>query len=1093
MAETIRGINVVIGADTTGLSKALSDVNKKSRDIQSELKQVEKLLKLDPSNTELVAQKQKLLANAIENAREKLDRLRSVQEQVNEQFQRGEISEGQYRAFQRETEKTRLELEKLEQQLHDMEPAVESFGEKMQKAGDKLKSAGEKMSDVGKKLSIGVTAPIVGLGTVATKAAVDFESAFAGVRKTVDATEEEFAQLEQGIRDMSKRMPAAATDIAAVAEAAGQLGIETDNILKFTETMIGLGEATNLTAEEGATQFARFANIVGMSQQDFDRLGSTVVALGNNFATTEAEIVEMGMRLAGQGAQIGLTEAQIMALATAMSSVGIEAEAGGTAMSTVLKRMQTAVSLAGEDLDKFASVARMSAEEFARAFQADPAAALQAFVDGLAASSAAGENLTVILSDLGITGIRESDTLLRLAGANDTLRDALSTATGAWEENIALQKEVEQRYGTTESQFQMFQNKLQDVAITLGEALLPALMDLLDAAQPIIEMIADWARKFADMDEKTQKAIVAIAGIAAAIGPALIVVGKLTSGIGSLISVFGRMSGAAAGAAASFGPIAAAIAAAVAATAALYANWDRIMELSGPLKTAILVLAAPFTLIVGAIKGIEYAMGEAIPEIDRFGDEVSEATQQAVGAFMDLNDKATVELNQLAWSGQTVTQEMADSIVGTIQQMGDQTLAAMEEKHAEELESMQAFFASAQGLTEEEQAEILAKVREGQELQRQAVEEGQGRIEEILRAASEEKRGLTREEADEIRRIQQQMLETGIEMMSESELEQKAILERMRANASALTARQAAEVVQNSRKQRDEAIRAAEDQYNDVVKNIIRQRDELGTISKEQADKLIAEAQRQRDETIARAQEMHAAVVEEAQKQAGEHVNKVNWETGEVKKRWQVLRDDVKSWMTRMWEDAKDLFGRISTTIRDKMSEIRSNITDTWNNIMNWLRDLRSRMVDIGKYIIQGLIDGIKSLVGNVMDAVKGIADAVTGGLKNALSIRSPSRVLMQLGEYTGEGFALGLERTIDTVRREAAEMAAAVTGGLDGLSTPGVSVVGGVGAARVTNVSMEGMFAGANFYVRSDADIQAIARELYRLQQGAMRGVGLA
>src|SRR5690606_18161547 len=153
------------------------------RDIQSELKQVDRLLKLDPSNTELLAQKKKLLADAVENAREKLDRLRAVQEQVNEQFQRGEISEGQYRAFQRETEKTRLELEKLEKQLKDMEPAVESFGEKMQKAGDKLKVAGEKITDAGKKLSVGVTAPIVGLGTVATKAAVDFESAFAGVRK----------------------------------------------------------------------------------------------------------------------------------------------------------------------------------------------------------------------------------------------------------------------------------------------------------------------------------------------------------------------------------------------------------------------------------------------------------------------------------------------------------------------------------------------------------------------------------------------------------------------------------------------------------------------------------------------------------------------------------------------------------------------------------------------------------------------------------------------------------------------------------------------------------------------------------------------
>lgn len=1080
MAETIRGINVVIDADTTGLSKALSDVNKKSRDIQSELKQVERLLKLDPSNTELVAQKQQLLADAIENSREKLDRLRAVQEQVNEQFARGEISEGQYRAYQREVVKTEQELQKLEKRLRDMEPAVKSFGERMQEAGEKMKKAGEKMSDAGKKLTVGVTAPIVGLGTVATKAAVDFESAFAGVRKTVDATEEEFAQLEQGIRDMSKRMPAAATDIAAVAEAAGQLGIETPNILKFTETMIGLGEATNLTAEEGATQFARFANIVGMSQQDFDRLGSAVVALGNNFATTEAEIVAMGMRLAGQGAQIGLTEAQIMALATAMSSVGIEAEAGGTAMSTTLKKMQTAVSLAGEDLDKFAAVARMSAEDFATAFRRDPAAALQAFVDGLAESSRAGENLTLILSDLGITGIRESDTLLRLAGASDVLRGAVETATDAWAENTALQNEVAQRYATTESQMAMFKNQLADVAITLGQALIPALMDVLEAAKPFIDFLADAARRFAELDSGTQKTIIGITGVAAAMGPLLMIVGKLTSGIGSLVTFFGRVAVAA---------IPAATGTAAAGTAAGAASVG-FWSLLGPIALIVAGLAA---VAAGGYALYRHLNQEAIPEIKRFGDEVSEATQEAVGAFMDLNDRATVELNQLAWSGQTVTQEMADSIVGTIQQMGEQTLAAMEEKHAEEIASMQAFFASAQGLTEEEQTEILAKVQEGQEMQRKAVEDGQARIEEILRAASEEKRGLTREEADEIRRIQQQMLETGIEMMSESELEQKAILERMRANASALTARQAAEVVKNSIRQRDEAIRAAEDQYNDVVKNIIRQRDELGTITAEQAEKLIAEAQRQRDEVIARAQEMHRQVVDEAQKQADKHVHKIDWETGEIKKRWKALRDQVWRSVTGMNTDVDDAYRRTWDIIRTKMGDIGRVIRDKWNEILDWLRGLKSRMAEIGRSIIQGLVEGIKNMASAVSDAVKGIADRVTGGLKNALSIRSPSRVLMQLGEETGEGFVRGLASKIAAVRREAADMAAAVTGGLSGLSMPGVAVAGsGAGAARVTNVSMEGLFAGANFYVRSDADIQAIARELYRLQQSAARGAGL-
>src|SRR5690606_645023 len=159
---------------------------------------------------------------------------------------------------------------------------------------------------------------------------------FTGVIKTVDATDEQMAMLRQGILDMSSELPSSASEIAGVAEAAGQLGIQVDNILGFTRVMSDLGVATNLEANEAATALARLANITGMSQTDFDRLGSTIVALGNNLATTEAEIVAMGLRIAGAGSQIGLTEAQILSFAGAMSSVGIEAEAGGTAISRVM-------------------------------------------------------------------------------------------------------------------------------------------------------------------------------------------------------------------------------------------------------------------------------------------------------------------------------------------------------------------------------------------------------------------------------------------------------------------------------------------------------------------------------------------------------------------------------------------------------------------------------------------------------------------------------------------------------------------------------------------------------------------------------------
>jgi len=219
------------------------------------------------------------------------------------------------------------ELEQLNQDIKGHTAEWKQLGTTLTTAGEKIKAVGNGIQSVGNTLTKYVTTPIVAVGTLSAKAAVEFESAFAGVKKTVDATEEQFAELELGIRNMSKELPASTTEISAVAEAAGQLGIKTQDILSFTKVMIDLGESTNLSSTEAASALAKFANVTKMSATEYSNLGSVIVALGNNFATTEADIVSMATRLAASGELVGLSQAQIMALATAMSSVGIEAEA----------------------------------------------------------------------------------------------------------------------------------------------------------------------------------------------------------------------------------------------------------------------------------------------------------------------------------------------------------------------------------------------------------------------------------------------------------------------------------------------------------------------------------------------------------------------------------------------------------------------------------------------------------------------------------------------------------------------------------------------------------------------------------------------
>ena len=357
------------------------------------------------------------------------------------------------------------------------------------------------LAAMGKVVASGVAASVAsigGLGTAAIKAGSDFESAFAGVKKTVDASDEQLTQLRDDILNMSKAMPIAANEIAGVAEAAGQLGIKTENISSFTKTMADLGVATNMTSEQAATSLARLANITGMSQQDFDKLGSTIVALGNNLATTESEIVDMSLRLAGAGKQVGLSEAQILGLSGALSSVGMQAELGGSAFSRVLSMMQLAVEQGGEALDQFAKTSGMTADQFKQAFEEDATKALMAFINGLGQAESSGKSAIAVIAEMGecselsaldTIGIR--DALLRAAGASDVFADALNIGTEAWEENTALVKEAEQRYETFESQLQIMKNTATDLGIAVYEEIKEPLRDVVEYGTEAIKTLSE--------------------------------------------------------------------------------------------------------------------------------------------------------------------------------------------------------------------------------------------------------------------------------------------------------------------------------------------------------------------------------------------------------------------------------------------------------------------------------------------------------------------------------------------------------------------------------------------------------------------------
>lgn len=405
--------------------------------------------------------------------------------------------------------------------IQDAKGALESL---QSSSGNKLQKISDSFVGVGKALTAGLTLPLAAVGGASLKAFSEYDTALIGVRKTTDISGDALKRFSKQIMRLSREMPNSAVEIANLAEVAGQLGIRTDeggkHLINFSKIAAQMGTATNMSSEQAANAMARLANITQMPQTQFHRLGSTIVALGNNLATTESEIADMSLRLAGTGHQIGLTEAQIAGLAAGMSSVGINAEAGGSAFSRVMQKMNTDVLSGGEGLQRFAAVAGKTAEEFAQTWRTNPQEAIVDFVKGLGKVKESGGDVTETLKDLGINSIREIDTLARLAGAGDLLAKSFGIANKAWADGTALQKEADAASESFTNQLKKLKNALFEAGTVIGGQLAPHVGKLAEDIRKVVQA-------FNDLDPKVQANIVNFGLFLAKIGPAIYIVGKI--------------------------------------------------------------------------------------------------------------------------------------------------------------------------------------------------------------------------------------------------------------------------------------------------------------------------------------------------------------------------------------------------------------------------------------------------------------------------------------------------------------------------------------------------------------------------------------
>jgi TP901 family phage tail tape measure protein len=554
VAGKIKGIVIEIGGETKGLSKALADVNKESRDLQKELKGVESLLKLDPKNTELLAQKQKILGDQVAVTREKLDRLKEAQAQVNEQYEKGEIGEEQYRDFQREVIATEQKLKQYEAQLAEVSKEQNKFEDAINKTSQSLKNVGSKMTDVGKQMSMKVTAPIVAVGAASIAAFKDVDSAMDGIITATGATGAAAEDLQESFKNISRSMP---VDMQAVGAAIGeintQFGLTGPALEKASEQMLQFAAITGSDVVTSTQNAKASIEAYGLSTDDLGMVLDSVARAAQNTGLGVDQIYNAVIKGAPQIQAMGLDFATAAEVMGRFEQKGLDSE---KALS-YLSRAQVTWAKDGKNMEQ--GLADLQAQLAGSTSETDKLA-LASELFGTKGASFMLDALERGALDFEAFGTAASDAGGTVSTTFEATLDPIDKATVAFN-NLKL-------VGA-------------DIAGTLQEVLAPVLEKIVGALQSL----SNW---FNNLSPGMQEFIVTVGLVAAAIGPLLMIAGSLVSTVGKLLPVFTGISKLLPLVKTAFtaltGPIGltvAAIAGAIAIGTALYKNWDEIKDFLG--------------------------------------------------------------------------------------------------------------------------------------------------------------------------------------------------------------------------------------------------------------------------------------------------------------------------------------------------------------------------------------------------------------------------------------------------------------------------------------------------------------------------------
>ncbi|EOW9529899.1 phage tail tape measure protein [Bacillus cytotoxicus] len=981
MDKSIKGITIKLGADTTKLSSALNDVTKTSVSLAQELKKVERGLKLNPGNAELIAQKQKILSEQIANTSEKLNRLKAAQAQVNQKFAEGKISPEQYRAFNREIVLTQGQLDGLKGKLNSvsaeqkkvadatkqlqtffratgtsvdqfsnvlgskltnaikngtasskqLDEAIDKIGKHSLGAGadiDKMRRAlssindgnslnniqkelqsisreanktktsikemGEKLSGVGTTMSTRVTAPIVAAGTAATAVFSNFDDGMRKVQATMGnklgKTTKEVEQNMKALTDEAKRLGSttafSASDAAAGMEKLALAGWDTNQIMAATEPMLNLASAAAMDLGTAADIVSDTMSAYGMNANEAQKATDI---FAKTMSSTNTDVVMLGeaMKYVGANAKASNMDlVQTNAILGTLANAGIKGSSAGTALSAMLR-----------DVKKNAK---------------DGAIAIGETKVAVYDANGNMRDMTSILVDVEKATKKmngaQRDAALSAVFGEEAIRGVNTVLQAGTKSVKDLEKELRNSEGTSKSMketmegglggaFRSLKSAVEGLAIAFGDALAPVIKSM-------AEKLTGLTQWFTSLDDSTKKYIVTAAAIAAAIGPVLIILGSLASSIGKIISLFGM-----------FGTATAAVGT-VSGTAAVSV---------GGLGTAFggaLLAIAPWLVAAGAVAAAGYGIykalnEEAVPAVDLFKervnlaadgtvqsvDKISESTQKAVGAFMDMSQKTGTELTNMYATQTAINEENMPVIVGKFDEMKNQIIAGYEQQKNDSIAKTTEMFATMGQITDEEKSSILEKMNGFYDQQKQKAQDTQNQIVQILNTAKEQKRALTTDEYNQLMQLQSNYQSEAVKSLSANKTEQEVILQNLKDSKSRMNAEMASDAIQKMEKQRSETVKKAQSEYDDKVRIISKMRDEMKVISADQADKLISDAKRQRDEVVSKANEIKSQGVDRLKSSYKGLEDQVDTSTGNILTYW----DKLKRWWDGWNPTAKKL------------------------------------------------------------------------------------------------------------------------------------------------------------------------------------------